>query len=74
MPDEDQLYVEVPPYTPARHVTEMVPADLLLERLAQIPTQRELIRFRIWVALGLCVLAIIGVQMWWRWVWACSSL
>jgi hypothetical protein len=71
---EDQLYITTPPYTPPRHVTEMVPADLLLERLAQIPTRRELIRSRIWVALGLCVLAIIGVQMWWRWVWACSLL
>ena len=72
MPDENQLYIEAPPYRP-RPVTEMLPADLIAERLAQIPTRHELIRFGVWVALGLCVLAIIGLQMWWRWVWAGSS-
>jgi uncharacterized membrane protein len=74
MPDKDQLYVEIPPYTPPRHVTEMVPADMILERLAQLPTRRQLIRFGVWIALGLCVLAVIGAWMWWRWVWACSLL
>jgi hypothetical protein len=73
MPDKDQHYLEIPPYTPPRHVTEMVPADLIQERLAQLPTRRELIRFG-WIALGLWGLALIGVWMWWRWVWACSLL
>jgi hypothetical protein len=40
--DEDQLYVEVPPYTPPRRGTDMLPADLILERLAQIPTRTEM--------------------------------
>jgi hypothetical protein len=26
--DEDQLYIDVPPYIPPRPVTEMLPADL----------------------------------------------
>jgi hypothetical protein len=36
--DEDQLYVNAPPYRP-RPVTEMVPANPIGERLAQLPTQ-----------------------------------
>jgi hypothetical protein len=64
MPDKDQLYVEVPPYTPPRHVTDTVPADLLLERPAQITTRRELIRFGAWVALGLRAPAMVGLG--WR--------
>jgi hypothetical protein len=27
-----------------------------------------------WLVLGLGVLAMIGLQMWTRWVWACGSL
>ena len=36
--------------------------------------RRELIRFGIWVALGLAVLALVGLYMWTRWVWECSLL
>ena len=43
-------------------------------RLCDGVTRRELIRFAIWVTLGLGVLAIIGTQMWWRHVWTCSLL
>jgi len=44
------------------------------EAAAALPTRRELIYFGVWVALGLCVLAMIGLQMWTRWVWARGSL
>jgi hypothetical protein len=43
-----------------------------MARIAELPTRRELIRFGIWVALGIGVLALIGLHMWTRWVWACS--
>jgi hypothetical protein len=42
-------------------------------QIAALPTRRELIRFGVWVALGLCVLAMVGLEMWWRYVSACSS-
>ena len=48
--------------------------DFLIERVSKLPTRREVIRFRVWAALGLCVAALIGVHMWLRWVWACSLL
>jgi multisubunit Na+/H+ antiporter MnhB subunit len=44
-----------------------------MERIADLPTRRELIRFRIWVALGLCVAALIGLLMWERVIAACGG-
>jgi hypothetical protein len=41
--DEDQLYVEAPPYRP-RPVTEMISADPIAERLAQLPTRLDVWR------------------------------
>jgi hypothetical protein len=41
--DEDQLYVDAPPYRP-RPVTEMIPADPIAERLVQLPTQLDVWR------------------------------
>jgi trans-aconitate methyltransferase len=41
--DEDQLYVDAPPYRP-RPVTEMIPADPVAERLAQLPTRLDVWR------------------------------
>jgi hypothetical protein len=38
--DEDQLFVDVPPYRP-RPVTEMVPANPIAERLARLPTRLD---------------------------------
>jgi hypothetical protein len=48
--------------------------EFLIEPVSKLPTRRELIRFGVWVALGLCVLALIGPRMWTRWVWECSLL
>jgi hypothetical protein len=45
-----------------------------LSQLSRIPTRRELIHFGVWAALGLCVLALVGVRVWMGWVWACSPL
>jgi hypothetical protein len=42
--DEDQLYIEVPPYTPPRPVTDMLPADLIASRFAELPTRKEMYR------------------------------
>jgi hypothetical protein len=33
-----------------------------MEQIAALPTRRELIRFGVWVALGLCVLALVGLR------------
>jgi hypothetical protein len=48
--------------------------EFIMQRIAALPTRRELIHFGVWVALGLCVLALIGLRMWMSWVWACSPL
>jgi hypothetical protein len=48
--------------------------EFIMQRIAALPTRRELIHFGVWVALALCVLAMIGVHMWLRWVWECSPL
>ena len=32
--------------------------EFLIQRVSTLPTRRELIRFGVWVALGLCVLAL----------------
>ena len=75
MPDEDQLYLR--PRRPPRY-DEQNPygseLEFIMERIAALPTRRELIRFGVWVALGLCVLALIGLRIWLNWIWACSPL
>ena len=48
--------------------------EFLIRRVSGLPTRRELIRFGVWVALGLCVAALIGLRMWTRWVLECSLL
>jgi hypothetical protein len=48
--------------------------EFIMARIAALPTRRELIRFGVWVALGLCVLALVGLRMWMNWVWTCSPL
>ena len=41
--DEGQLYIDAPPYRP-RPVAEMIPADPIAERLAQLPTRLDVLR------------------------------
>jgi hypothetical protein len=36
----------------------------IMQRITKLPTRLLVVRFGVWVALGLCVLAIIGLQMW----------
>jgi hypothetical protein len=43
-------------------------------QIAKLPTRRGLIHADVLVALGLCILAAVRVQMWTRWVWACGLL
>jgi hypothetical protein len=73
--DEDQLHLRprTPPRYGERHPT-VSEREFIMEQLATLPTRRELIRFGVWVALGLCVLAMIGLRVWTRWVWECNSL
>jgi hypothetical protein len=74
MPDEH--YPTFPQRDPERILQAAIKTDLefIMARIAALPTRRELIHFGIWVALGLCVLALIGLRMWMNWVWACSPL
>ena len=79
MPDEEQLFLHpAEPHVPNRTRDDLYgiydDLELIKKQLAQMPTLKQLCRFGVWVALGLCVAALIGVQMWWRWVWACSLL
>jgi hypothetical protein len=76
--DEDQLFLH-PAKPPPAGISEDAyritdDLDFIKKQLSQIPTRRELIHFGVWVALGLCVLAVIGVHMWLRWVWECTPL
>jgi hypothetical protein len=41
-------------------------------QIAKLPTRRELIHFVVCVALGLCVLAVVGLRMWDRYISAFS--
>jgi hypothetical protein len=41
--DEDQLYIETPPYKPPP-IIGTIPADPIAERLAQLPTRKEMRR------------------------------
>jgi hypothetical protein len=72
--DEDQLLLR-PPRPPRFDERPLRRSDLefVMEQIAALPTRRELIRFGVWVALGLCVLALVGLQMWDRYISACSS-
>jgi hypothetical protein len=73
--DEDQLYLRpraLPRYDERRPTVSE--REFIMEQLATLPTRRELIRFDVWVALGLCVLAMIGLRVWTRWVWECNLL
>jgi hypothetical protein len=74
MPDD--LHLLLPLRNPGDFDLGAIKTDLefLMERLSKLPTRRELVHFGVWVALGLCVLALIGLRMWTRWVWACSLL
>jgi hypothetical protein len=74
MPDD--LHLPTPRHNPEDINLGRIQADpdFLIKRVSKLPTRRELIRFRIWAALGLCVAALIGVHTWLRWVWACGLL
>jgi len=39
-----------------------------MEQIAALPKRRELIHFGVWIALGLCVLALVGLRMWDRYI------
>ena len=74
MPDEDQLFLRPrqPPTYDERHPLGS-DLEFIMRRIAALPTQCELIRFGVWVALGLCVVALVGLRMWDRYIAACSS-
>jgi hypothetical protein len=72
--DEDQLFLR-PTSSPRFDERPLTRSDVefIMGQIAALPTRRELIHFGVWVALGLCVLAMVGLEMWWRYVSACSS-
>jgi hypothetical protein len=74
MPDEDQLFLRStrPPRYDERHPLGS-DLEFIMRRIAALPTRRELIHFGVWVALGLCVLALVGLRMWDRYISACGS-
>jgi hypothetical protein len=74
MRDEDQLFLR-PAKPPRYDEASATGSDLefIVKLIAALPTRRELTRFAVWVVLGLCVLAIVGCEMWWRHVSACGG-
>jgi hypothetical protein len=63
MSDEDQLFCDP---LARRGLTSGIRSHLefVMERIAALPTRRKLICFGVWVALGLCALALVGLRMW----------
>jgi len=70
--DEDQLYLR--PGNPARY-EERHPTgselELIMWQIARL--RRDLVRAAVWAGLGLAAAAIVGIEMWSRYVAACSS-
>jgi len=70
--DEDQLYLR--PGNPARY-EERHPTrselELIMWQIAKL--RRDLVRATVWAGLGLAAAAIVGIEMWSRYVAACSS-
>ena len=70
--DEDQLYLR--PGNPARY-EERHPTgsalELIMWQIAKLG--RDLFRAAVWAGLGLAAAAIVGIEMWSRYVAACSS-
>jgi len=67
MPDEDQLFLRpADPPSPKRQTD----AELIMARLARLPTRRELARYAFVV---LFVGAVLGIEAFWRYVPACGS-
>jgi len=46
--------------------------EIVMGEVSALPTWRQLIHFSVRGALDLCILPLIGLQMWLRWVWARS--
>jgi hypothetical protein len=63
MPDD--LHLPTPRQQPEDIKLGRIQSDLefLIEGVSKLSTQREMIRFRTWVVLGLCVATLIGVHM-----------
>jgi hypothetical protein len=72
--DDDQLCLRPrnPPRYNERHPTGSE-LEFIMGQIAKLLSRRELIRFGVWVALGLCVLAMVGMRMWDRYISACGS-
>jgi hypothetical protein len=60
--DEDQLYVDQPPFRP-RSATDMVPAESFVERLDRLPTRVEMWRAALLGALAGAGLVIIWIEL-----------
>jgi hypothetical protein len=71
--DEGQLYMRPRNLSRSdeRHPTG-TELEFIKEQIGALPTRRELIRFGVWVALGLCMLALVGRRMWDRYSSSCS--
>jgi hypothetical protein len=59
--DEDQLYVVSPPHNPSRRVPDTVSGEWLAERLAELPTRKEIYRVALLgVATGACLVQCLA--------------
>ena len=70
--DEDQLYLRPrnPPRYDERHPTGSE-LEFIMWQIAKL--RRDLVRATVWAGLGLAAAAIVGIEMWSRYVAACSS-
>jgi hypothetical protein len=71
MPDEDQLFFLRPadPPSPKRQTN----AELIMARLAELPSRRELAKYAfVFLCVG-AVLGIVATEAFWRYLPACSA-
>jgi hypothetical protein len=59
--DEDQLYVVPPTHNPPRRVPDTVSGEWLAERLAELPTQKQMYRVALLAtATGACLVQCLA--------------
>jgi hypothetical protein len=71
MPDDQPVIY--PPRDPERIDLAALKTDVECVSWQIARLRRELIHAVVWIALGLCVFAIVGIEMWSRYVATCSS-
>ena len=80
MPDEDRLFLhpaapqpaDPPPRTKPQRPTD-IGLEFIMDRIAALPTRRELAGLALLILFAAAVLGIVGTEVFWRYLAACGS-